>query len=59
MRSEENAISQIKTVPNWSEHIQEAGQTFEFKILGPEQSFGEKRNKKTRFKNDHGQAMTE
>ena len=38
MRGEENATSQIKTVPNWSELIQEAGQTFDFKIVGHEKS---------------------
>jgi len=33
MRGEENTTSRIKTVPNWSDLIQEAGQTCELKIL--------------------------
>jgi len=35
MSGEENGISQIYTGRNRSELIQEAGQTFEFKILDP------------------------
>jgi len=38
MRAEGNTTSQIMIVSNWSEPIQEAGQTFELKNLDPKKA---------------------